>query len=108
MTTKHDSEKPRWDLLPFDAIGAVVRVLTFGARKYAPDNWRTVPESRRRYFSAAQRHLAAWWQGERTDPESGEHHLAHAACCVLFLLALDRESPHPSTPEEGANHGPST
>jgi hypothetical protein len=101
MTTKHDSEKPRWDLLPFEAVGAVVRVLTFGARKYSPDGWRLVPESRRRYFAAAQRHLTAWWQGERTDSESGEHHLAHACACLLFLIALDPEPSRPSTPEEG-------
>lgn len=86
---KDDSAKPRWSLLPAGALAAVVGVLEFGARKYAPDNWRLVPDARRRYFDAAQRHLWAWWQGERLDPESGCHHLAHAACCVLFLLALE-------------------
>ncbi len=44
MTTKHDTEKARWDLLPMDAVSPVVDVLTFGAKKYAPDNWKTVPE----------------------------------------------------------------
>jgi len=32
------------------------------------------------------RHLTAWWAGEDLDPESGLHHLAHAACCLMFLL----------------------
>jgi hypothetical protein len=86
---KDDAEKPRWDLVPWDALGVVVAVLTFGARKYAPGNWRVVPEARRRYFAAAQRHLTAWWAGARRDPETGLHHLGHACCCVLFLLALD-------------------
>jgi hypothetical protein len=87
--TKHDAEKPRWDLLPFAAVSAVVDVLTFGAKKYAPDNWRTVPEARRRYTAAALRHTVAWWRGERVDAESGLPHLAHAACCLLFLAELD-------------------
>ncbi len=86
---KHDEDKPRWDLLPFAAAEAVVGVLTFGAQKYAPENWRFVPDARRRYFAAALRHLVAYWRGERSDPESGRPHLAHAACCLLFLLELD-------------------
>jgi len=92
VTTKHDTEKPRWDLLPVVATSHVVDVLTFGARKYAPDNWRTVPEARRRYYAAALRHLVSWWNGERLDPESGLPHLAHAGCCLLFLADLDAEA----------------
>lgn len=61
---KHDAEKERWDLLPLDAATEVVRVLTVGAAKYAPDNWRKVPEARRRYLAAAWRHIVAWARGE--------------------------------------------
>lgn len=89
---KHDAGKDRWDLLPLTAVREVVRVLTYGAQKYAPDQWRVVPEPRPRYYAAAQRHLSAWWLGEAVDAESGLPHLAHAACCLLFLLALERES----------------
>jgi len=32
------------------------------------------------------RHIVAWWLGERDDPESGFHHLAHAMCCLIFLV----------------------
>jgi len=88
---KRDDGKPRWDLLPWPEVGQVVGVLTFGAAKYADDNWQKVPDARRRYFAAAMRHLTAWWEGERIDPESGRHHLAHATCCVLFLLWFDRK-----------------
>ncbi len=86
---KDDQGKGRWDLLPWDAARQVVDVLTYGAKKYDPDNWRKVPDWSDRYFSAAMRHLVAWHGGQRNDPESGHHHLAHALCCILFLLSLD-------------------
>ena len=89
---KLDAGKPRWSLLPWNALGAVVSVLEFGARKYAPGNWRHVPDARTRYFDAAQRHLLAWWSGEKSDPETQFPHLAHALCCLLFLLALELEA----------------
>lgn len=86
---KFDGEKTRYDLVPPLALDAIARVLTIGARKYAPDNWRHVEGRRWRYFAAAMRHAWAWHRGEATDPETGESHLAHAACCVLFLLDED-------------------
>ena len=91
LGVKHDGGKPRLSLLPWAAVLVVVEVLEYGAKKYAPDNWRHVPDARRRYFDAAMRHLTAWWSGERADAETGLSHLAHAACCVLFLLALELE-----------------
>jgi len=83
---KDDQAKPRYDLMPLQAERHVVDVLTYGAKKYAPENWRHVPDARARYHAAARRHLAAWAGGEQMDPESGLPHLAHAACCILFLL----------------------
>ena len=87
---KFDQEKLRWDLVPWDSVEQIVDVLTYGAKKYAPDNWKSVPEGRTRYFAALCRHLFAWWRGEKIDPESGKPHLAHAGCCVLFLLFIDK------------------
>jgi len=88
--TKHDSAKPRWSLVPWRAMDDVLAVLEHGAEKYAPDNWRHV-EPAERYWDAAMRHLIAWRQGRRMDGESGLPALAHAACCVLFLLERERE-----------------
>lgn len=85
---KHDGGKDRWDLLPLGPVRSVVQVLTYGAKKYAPNAWRLVPDAKDRYFAAALRHLTAWRDGERLDEESGLPHLAHAACCVLFLLGV--------------------
>lgn len=83
---KDDSDKVRYDLLPALALDEIAKVLTYGANRYGAENWRLVEHGRRRYFAAASRHLWAWWRGERNDPDSGLHHLAHAACCVMFLL----------------------
>lgn len=87
---KDDALKTRYDLLPWRGLDAVAQVLTKGAEKYAPDNWRKVEGWRWRYFRAAVGHLMKWWGGEKLDPEWGLPHLAHAACCVLFLLELDQ------------------
>ncbi len=84
---KDDQSKNRFDLLPFAALEEIAKVLTFGARKYDDENWRKVPNLRRRYFGAFLRHATAWRLGELTDPETGCHHLAHAACCLLFILS---------------------
>lgn len=86
---KFDGNKLQYGLLPPVALKATVDVLTFGAEKYEPDNWKHVPDSKRRYFDALQRHLWAWKEGEQMDPESGKHHLAHALCNLMFLYEHD-------------------
>ena len=84
--------KLRWDLLPYREVGQVVDILTYGAEKYADDNWKFVSDKEKRYFAAAMRHLVAWKEGERNDKESGKPHLAHAICCLLFLLWANNEN----------------
>lgn len=88
---KFDSGKPDYSLLPWDAVEDVVRVLDFGAKKYTRDNWRLVEDHKNRYLAAAFRHLSSYAQGEEVDSETGISHLAHASCCILFLLAKDKE-----------------
>lgn len=84
--TKHDHGKPILGAVPPHAELAVGRVLTFGSNKYARGNWDKVEDHENRYMDAALRHLNAHRRGELTDSESGESHLAHAACCILFML----------------------
>jgi hypothetical protein len=86
---KYDSGKPQWSLMQWKALSQVVDVLTYGAKKYAPDNWKKVPNARQRYLDAGFRHFAAYAAGEKNDSETGMSHLAHAMCCMLFLLAFD-------------------
>lgn len=84
---KDDQGKPRMELLPFGALLDVAKVLTFGAGKYGPDDWKAVENGEARYTGALLRHLAAWREGEDLDPESGLRHLAHMTSCALILLA---------------------
>jgi len=82
---KYDSGKPRMDLLPAYSLEQIALVLGFGAQKYASWNWsKGIAYSR--LLGACLRHLFAWARGENTDKESGLSHLAHAGCCILFLI----------------------
>ncbi|MFM7011480.1 MAG: dATP/dGTP diphosphohydrolase domain-containing protein [Betaproteobacteria bacterium] len=85
---KYDTGKLDYTLVPFEGLDEIVKVLMFGARKYARDNWRYVPEAKQRYAAAAFRHMTAFNKGEQVDPETGISHLAHVGCCILFMLAL--------------------
>lgn len=87
--TKHDTGKVRYSLLPKGVLEKVLSILEFGANKYSKDNWQQVPNARDRYYDAAMRHIQAWYYGETKDPETGESHLAHALCCLMFLLWFD-------------------
>ena len=83
---KFDDGKLPYDLLPSDAVEEIVKVLQFGATKYGERNWEKGMKWNRP-FAALMRHMWAWWRREEKDPETGLSHLAHAGCCILFLLS---------------------
>lgn len=86
---KWDGGKPRFDLIPAEIELEVAKVLTVGATKYAPDNWKKVPGGKWRYIAAMRRHISAYQRGEINDPDDGLHHMAHAICCAMFLGEAD-------------------
>jgi hypothetical protein len=88
---KYDSGKLRWDLLPIECVEEVVKILTFGAEKYEPNNWQKVENANERYYAALMRHITAWRKGEIIDPESGCYHISHAECNIVFLMWLDNQ-----------------
>lgn len=96
---KHDDGKRRYDLLPPHAMGALADVLTYGAKKYGPWNWKLIENPITRYHAAALRHVMSWAMGERLDPESGLPHLAHAAASLMFIVELEREAIDTAAPE---------
>lgn len=85
---KFDQDKARYDLIPPEIEEAIAKVLTFGAAKYGPRNWELGMKWGRPY-AALRRHMAAWWSGEDTDPETGMPHTWHASCCLAFIVAFE-------------------
>lgn len=88
---KFDAGKLDYTLVPFEALDEIVKVLMFGAQKYERENWRHVDNAMQRYAAAAFRHLTAYSKGEANDPETGVSHLAHAGCCILFMLGVEKQ-----------------
>jgi hypothetical protein len=90
---KFDQGKARTDLISPVAIIEVSKVLEFGAKKYADHNWRKGMKWSR-LLGAALRHILAYMGGEDKDPETGLSHLAHAFCCIMFLLEYEVSHKH--------------
>ena len=88
---KFDGDKLRPDLIPPSATRALAEVLTFGARKYKPNNWKNCKDLER-YEAAMLRHILAYQEGESHDSESGMPHLWHAMTNIAFLIELDEKS----------------
>jgi len=87
---KWDSGKAPLSWLPKDFLHQTASVMAYGARKYDRGNWRRGCDWMR-YTDAAMRHIVAWCDGEDNDPESGLNHLAHASCCLAFLITMQSE-----------------
>ena len=84
--------KPRWSLVPQSALIPMVRVLEFGANKYAPYNW-TKGLSIVETCESLKRHLDAFMEGEDVDPESLISHIGHIQCNALFLAWMLENRP---------------
>lgn len=85
---KHDQGKPDMSLLSSIALFKIAEVMSYGKTKYAAHNWRG-GFIWSRPLAAAARHLYAYIGGEDKDPETGLSHLAHCACCLMFLLEFE-------------------
>ncbi len=86
---KYDNGKLLYSLIPTSTTRALAEVLTFGAHKYTPNSWQTIPDGKRRYLDAAMRHLEAYRSGEAIDPESNLPHLYHLLCNVSFMIHFE-------------------
>ena len=90
------------------ALLEVAKVSTYGAHKYTPNGWKSVPDGVQRYSDAMLRHLLAE-SISPTDDESGLLHAAQVAWNALARLELMITPPKtlptilgPSTPQESA------
>lgn len=87
---KYDKGKLRYDLIPPEVLMELAKVLTYGANKYKPNNWKN-SEGTERLVSALFRHIEAWRLGEDIDPGSGLDHLSHALTNLTFLIYLTKK-----------------
>ncbi len=78
--------KPSPHLIPPIAIIEESIALGLGAKKYGPYNWSDQPVDASTYYSAAMRHLMAWYTGEDADPDTGTTHLGNVRACMAILI----------------------
>ena len=88
---KFDDGKLQFSLIPPEIKLYLAEVLTFGAKKYAPNNWQKIDV--KRYYDALERHMNAFQLGEENDEESGMHHLKHALTNMMFITWLELNKP---------------
>lgn len=88
---KYDDGKVRLELIDPEFIEGVGKVLTFGAGKYEPDNWKKgTSVDEKKIQGSLYRHLTAYMKGEVIDAESGLSHLYHIGCNAMFLAYYER------------------
>lgn len=80
-------QKTQMQLLPSNAMRACADVLALGASKYGEYNWRkSQGVEAMTYVGAIMRHLMQWLDGEDSDSESGQSHVAHIMASAAIVL----------------------
>ena len=89
---KNDEGKIRLELLEPEFIEGIGKIITYGANKYEDNNWKKADSEadQLRIKGAALRHMYSYIKGEEFDLETGESHLYHVACNLMFLDYRDR------------------
>ncbi len=82
---RHNDGKPRFDLLPPEALTALADLYGKGGEKYAERNWER-GMAWCKCFASMARHSWAWMRGEDTDPETGAHHMIAVAWNAIALF----------------------
>lgn len=100
---KADEGKPNLALLVWLPLGpalAVGRVLEYGAKKYAPLNYRK-GFKRTRLLAACLRHVFAYLAGQDKDPATGESNLAHAIAALMMCMQNELDGKGEDDREKG-------
>jgi len=82
---KFDKGKLRFDLITPYFYEGLAEGLTFGAKKYKPNNWMLFADEGNKYIGATLRHLISYRLNNQIDEESGVSHLALVATNLMFL-----------------------
>ena len=79
---RRTDRKPRFDLIPFEFLESAAEVLTRGAARYGPYNWK---RGRKDFFLDAWNHAFVHLQ-KFAEGDRSEDHLAHLACNLAFMV----------------------
>jgi len=85
---RYTEGKVRLDLIPFEWVWGLGQVMTTSTAKYPDRNWER-GMAWTTCVGCLLRHVFKWLAGERTDAESGCHHLLHAAWNCLALVSYE-------------------
>lgn len=89
---KFDSNKVPMDLIPYESLEEIAKVLAAGEKKYGTANWANGIEMRR-LLSAAMRHIGQFNSGEDLDEETQTLHVANAAANLIFAIWMMKNRP---------------
>src|SRR5260370_28684202 len=81
-SAKRADKKPRFDLIPFEFLESVAGVLSSGAVKYGPYNWK---RGQKDFFLDAWNHAFVHLEKFK-EGDASEDPLAHLASNVAFLI----------------------
>lgn len=81
---KHDTDKARLSYAPKCALEGMSRALTYGAKKYGKNNYKSGMQWSR-VLDALLRHTYAFIDKEDNDPESALCHVDHILACAAML-----------------------
>mgnify|MGYP003650735245 CR=1 FL=1 len=89
---RYNQGKVEWSLVDYKSLEPMVRVLEYGCKKYARNNWRKgMPVTQ--IIESMLRHTYKLLEGELVDPESGVEHVGHIQCNAMFLAYVLNEKP---------------
>jgi len=85
--------------VPMNVILELGTAMLEGARKYGRHNYRVAGVCHSVYIDAVFRHLAAHWEGETIDPDSGLPHVTKAMAALAVLRdSMYGENDHDDRP----------
>ncbi len=89
---KFDQGKAPLDLIPYESLVEIGKVLEFGRGKYGRANWAD-GINYSRLIAAAPRHIGQFNDGEDLDNETKTIHAANAATNLIFLIWMFKNRP---------------
>lgn len=84
LADRFNEGKLKWSLVDLASLESLVRVLMYGAEKYAPNNWKKgLPITE--ICDSLMRHLKSFMEGEDNDEESKLPHIGHMMANLMFM-----------------------